>query len=300
MTMSIPESQLQTWGNPGATATPQKAYAAIKSALESAQSPLADKGKEVFLQGSYRNATNIYADSDVDVVIQLNKTFQRDLSELSPAEKQTYLNSYESAEYLEAQFKSDVQTALEARFGKASVTAGKKVFIVKTGISNFTADVLPALQYRKYHWFRWIGNESYTEGLYFHDSSGNVIINYPKQHIENGQKKNAIERTNGWYKTAIRLFKNARNACVERSLLVDGTAPSYFLESLLYNAPDDSFGASYQATFFNVVKALLNLQLRNCLCQNEQVMLFGITSVQWNEADANSTLRALVELWDNW
>jgi hypothetical protein len=252
------------------------------------------------LQGSYRNSTNIYADSDVDVVIQLNRTFHRDISQLTAPEQEAYKRSYSSAEYLEPQYKADVRSSLEAKFGKPSVTFGKKVFVVKTGVGTFTADVLPAMQYRKYHRFRRIGDELFTEGVCFHDADGNFIVNYPRQHIENGQQKNSKERTNGWYKTAVRMFKNARNACVEKGLLADGTAPSYFLEGFLFNVPDDRFGESYQHTFFNVMTFLLNLQLHTCICQNEQMALFGASSVQWNESDANATLGALVELWDKW
>src|SRR5207245_2874224 len=102
---------------------------------------------------------------------------------------------------------------------------------------RLTADVLPALQYRDYQWFVAPGIESFVEGIRFVDSSGNAIINFPKLHISNGQAKNSVSRTNGWYKPSIRMFKNVRNRLVEEGVF-ESAAPSYFVECLIYNAPD--------------------------------------------------------------
>src|SRR3954469_13287501 len=43
------------------------------------QPPYYAKAFRTFLQGPYGNDTNIYADSDVDIVIRLDSTFQHDL-----------------------------------------------------------------------------------------------------------------------------------------------------------------------------------------------------------------------------
>ncbi len=77
--MSIPESQLEIWSHQGSVTQSSATYNTIKSALEVEGSPYADKDYEVFLQGSYGNDTNIYAESDVDIVIKLNDCFRHDL-----------------------------------------------------------------------------------------------------------------------------------------------------------------------------------------------------------------------------
>jgi hypothetical protein len=78
--MAIPESQLETWSHQGAIATSRNTYASIKGALEAWNTTYADKDFEIFLQGSYGNDTNIYADSDVDIVIMLKSVFRSDRS----------------------------------------------------------------------------------------------------------------------------------------------------------------------------------------------------------------------------
>jgi hypothetical protein len=64
--MAIPESQLTTWSSQGSITQSANTYATIKLALESGDTTYAGKSYEIFLQGSYGNDTNVYADSDVD------------------------------------------------------------------------------------------------------------------------------------------------------------------------------------------------------------------------------------------
>lgn len=72
--MGIPEPQLDTWSHQGSVAQSSATYATVKNALEDPGAPYAYKSYEVYLQGSYGNDTNIYSESDVDVVIQLESS----------------------------------------------------------------------------------------------------------------------------------------------------------------------------------------------------------------------------------
>ena len=51
-----------------------------------------DRNFKVFLQGSYGNDTNIFAESDVDVVIRFDGAFYHDADKL-PADQQASFNS---------------------------------------------------------------------------------------------------------------------------------------------------------------------------------------------------------------
>jgi hypothetical protein len=159
------ETQLSTWSNQGATVTSADTYDSVRAALENPGVALAAQAKEVYLQGSYRNATNIYGDSDVDVVCQLNRTFSSDISGLPSDQQQAYLASYGPVEYSEDRFNADIEKALSDHFGAPNVKRSAKVFLIERGDGRLTADVLPALQFRKYNWFHSIGVESYTEGV---------------------------------------------------------------------------------------------------------------------------------------
>ncbi|HPC63780.1 MAG TPA: nucleotidyltransferase, partial [Anaerohalosphaeraceae bacterium] len=81
--MAIPESQLETWAKQGAITTAKSTADSVKNALNSYNNWPNGIDFEVYLQGSYKNDTNIRGDSDVDIVAQLNSTFYSNLSVLS-------------------------------------------------------------------------------------------------------------------------------------------------------------------------------------------------------------------------
>ena len=85
--MSIPEKQLETWSHQGSITQSSSTYNTIKNVLEANTTPYTGKNFKVYLQGSYGNDTNIYAESDVDIVIQLDDCFYSDLESLSEEEK---------------------------------------------------------------------------------------------------------------------------------------------------------------------------------------------------------------------
>ena len=296
--MPIPESQLETWSHQGAVTTAKQTHESIRKALDPYIWPTGVK-HEVYLQGSYKNTTNIRGDSDVDVVAQLNSTFQRDLSELPDYQKNLYYQAYDEATYIWKNFRSDVLTALRNYFGYSAVddTGNKSLKVVGTS-NRLPADVVACMQYRKYKHFRSLNDQSYVEGMLFYTlREGREVINFPKVHYQNGTKKNG--RTSSRYKPTIRVFKNARTYLVNQGIISKELAPSYFLECLLYNVPDGNFKFNYQDTFCGVVNWLCKSNMTSFLCQHEQFPLFGNTPEQWSSSNARDFLDMLVDLWNN-
>jgi predicted nucleotidyltransferase len=121
--MPIPESQLETWSHQGAVISSSATYRSIQTALAADSSPIKGKDYEVYLQGSYKNDTNIRGDSDVDVVVQLNATFGRDLAVLPENQKRLYEAAHSSATYLWDNFRKDVLQALRSYYGTRAGTA---------------------------------------------------------------------------------------------------------------------------------------------------------------------------------
>jgi hypothetical protein len=297
----ISENQLVTWSNPGGTDNSQRAHTSVRNALEALDSPIRDRDFEIFLQGSYKNSTNIRADSDVDLVVQLNEVFYKDLSRL-PADQQAKqvrdYAVYGPGRHNAQDWRRDVEAALRTKFGNALKQGNGKAFHLVTGPGNMTADVLPAVLFKNYTFFAATNNERFQEGLEFADPAGNYIVNYPKIHIKNGEAKNSQQQARGHYKPAVRMFKNARNRAVERSFLRDGDAPSYFIECLLYNVPNECFTAGMQETYAAVVNHLSGTVIDAYLCQNGLLNLFGSASTQWNTIDARAFIHALARLWN--
>ena len=66
--MGISERQLETWAQQGNTGQFTDIYKSIRGNLLDGSAPYPAADVDVFLQGSYGNDTNVWADSDVDIV----------------------------------------------------------------------------------------------------------------------------------------------------------------------------------------------------------------------------------------
>jgi hypothetical protein len=254
--MGIPEAQLQTWSHQGAVTTAKATHESVRAALATAPQ-LAGEDFEVFLQGSYKNDTNIRGDADVDIVVQLNSTWQEDLTGLTAYEQLVHqAQGYAQVNGLGVwnDFRGKVLVALRNRYGAGSVTEGRNALTVSAGTGRLAADVVVALQYRKYTRFLGGSPSQWVEGISFWSRpDSRRVINFPKPHYDNAVAKNGWLRTNGWYKPSVRMFKNARNRLVDEGWLLSSITPSYFLECLLYNVPDDRWGRTFADTYYNVV-----------------------------------------------
>ncbi|MCH8994044.1 MAG: nucleotidyltransferase, partial [Chloroflexi bacterium] len=120
--MAIPESQLETWTGQGAASGSATTYQAVRQAI---CSHISGRNLDVYLQGSYRNDTNIRGDSDVDVVVECRESQFSNPSRLQGANRQWW-ESLPGASYTWDQFRHDVHQALVTYFGPDQVRDGNK------------------------------------------------------------------------------------------------------------------------------------------------------------------------------
>jgi hypothetical protein len=296
--MAIPESQLETWSHQGSITQSSNTYNTIKSTLEASNAPYAAKKFGIFLQGSYGNDTNIFAESDVDVVIRLDESFYSDLSDLTDEEKAAHKAAFHAATYTHADFKRDVLSVLTSKYG-ASVSSGDKAISIDASGSRRKADVIVAAQFRRYSKFRSSSDSAYVEGICFWNRNGERIANYPKQHSANLTTKH--QSTAKWLKPVVRIFKNMRSRMVD-DLIEAGIAPSYFLEGLLYNVPSEKLAGTYQECVVNTLNWYKKAATKSSLvCANEQYYLLRDGSlVCWNQSDCDAFVDAAIGMWNEW
>lgn len=295
--MAIPEAQLETWSHVTQSAS---TYATIKRALEAPSANYTDRNFEVFLQGSYGNNTNIFAESDVDIVIRYDGAFYHNIDKL-PADQQTLFHASFPGEvtYSYDAFKSHVQAALRKAFDSA-VETGTKAFKIHANGSRRNADAIVAFNYRHYDKFTAATEQSREPGIAFFTSSGTRIANYPKLHSKNLTAKH--QATNSNFKPLIRIFKSMRGKLVEDGLLGKGVAPSYFIEGLLYNVSNDKFTGSYGTIVFNILNWLHQTTDRSAfVCANEQYYLMRDSEpVCWPVENGKKFIDAAIQLWNGW
>lgn len=293
--MPISESQLETWAKQGPTSQFTSAYDALKVVLNDPLSPYYLKDFSIFLQGSYKNDTNVYGDSDVDVVLRLDSTFYTDLYFLSDEDKARYSAQRIPATYTLDEFKGAVVAWLSQKYG-SDVKPGKKAVFIKGNGTRRDADVLVCAKLRRYFSFPSAGGPLYVDGICFFLPDGTRVENFPEEHSENCTRKH--QETRGWCKPTVRIFKNLRNAMIERKIIESGIAPSYFIEGLLYNVPPAQFGGTEQANFQDVFNWIIGADRSKFECANGQYLLLGSSPVTWPAENCTKFLGAVKKYWE--
>jgi hypothetical protein len=243
-----------------------------------------------------------HAESDVDVIIRLDDSYYFDVSALSVAQQSAFNAASSPATYPYSTFKNDVTSALTASFGSAVRPSDKAVRIAASG-NRRSADVIVALQFQRHYPNALLpGGIAVDYGICLYTRNGVRTINYPKQHSQNCTTKHqaASER----FKPTVRVVKNMRNRLIDTGALPAGIAPSYFIEGLLYNVPNDLFRPTFGGTIpdaLNWVRALDMEALRRLVCANgRQLLIAENTPTSWPFENYDRFWRAIATLWSDW
>lgn len=174
--------------------------------------------------------------------------------------------------YTFEQFRNDVQATLVAYYGSDQVKPRDKCIQVLKQAGRLDGDVIACQGYRRYVADPSVAVPGYHEGISFRTRKENrLVVNYPRLHHTAGTKKN--QGVQQRYKPAVRIFKNLRNYLSAESLIEDDTAPSYFVECLIFNAPAECFKATHFHTVLAVLvwlhKLLTEGGLDKLVCGNE-------------------------------
>jgi hypothetical protein len=290
--VTISESQLISWSHQGSITLSSSTYNSISYALESNKDQI-HASFEVYLQGSYRNSTNIFGNSDVDVVVEMTSTFYSNLTE-----EESHSLNLESASIGWTEFRESVLSILLSYYGAGNIdTSGSNSIKIKKASNRLNADVVVSSNYKYYEDLR-----VHANGITFYSLPNyDQIINYPKLHYENGISKNSSTRN--LYKPIIRIFKNIKERIITDNSQYQEKFPSFFIENLLYNVPNNKYSGNFQSTTYNILDWLENnLSVDNSgnfICQSGMFYLFGPLTTQWNIQDALLFRDLAIGKWNN-
>ncbi|WP_373060459.1 nucleotidyltransferase [Zunongwangia sp. H14] len=300
--MAIPEAQLQTWSNQGATITSTSTYNSIKACIDN-NNWNEEVRFNIYLQGSYRNFTNIRGDSDVDVVVEFSSVFYSNKYEL-PSEQLNEFNQYYSdGKFSLASFKAAVIERLKDYYGENYVKVGNNSIKVLANSGRLECDVICCGEYREYNSFSKTNTSDYSKGIVFWTNETNEkVVNFPKLHFENGASKNINCNSN--YKPSIRIIKNIKSRLVSAGIIDSSLAPSYFIEGLLFNIPNSNFlNTTHRARVLAILNTFYNYddsELQMLICQNKQRYLFGQSNQQWDIEDCKQLRYQLIKYWNDY
>jgi len=250
--------QFKRWAKPPSDTEETKGSNAadmIRSAIRSS-TKLKDRNVEVYATGSYANNTNIRLSSDIDVAVVLHDAMYYQLPDgVSAAE----VGLTGTATYLFDEFREDVGAALRAKFGEG-VRPENKTFTIRENGYRLNADATPFLEHRRYTTKDHRGVWQYLEGVELRprQSPSTRIQNWHRQHYTAGVAKN--DRTGRRYKRVSRILKNLRDAMSDNGTAAAKAAaaatPSFLIECLVFNAPDDKFKL-VEGSYYEDVKAVV-------------------------------------------
>jgi hypothetical protein len=293
--MPISEAQLETWSQQGKTGQFTDTYNSIRDNLLAVSAPYPLTDVEVHLQGSYGNSTNVWADSDVDIVLCHTGAFYYDISNLPQAQRSAFeANFVGGTTYGYTEFKDGAKTFISSLY--SGVAAGKKALHIPGKNNRRNADVLICQEFRQYYSYE-AGIHGCHYGVAFF-VDGARIENFPKQHADNCVARH--KATNQNFKRMVRVFKNMRNSMIEKGLLADKVAPSYFIEGMLYNVPNDKFTGTYGDMFvgcFNWIVAADETKLTTA--SGLHWLVRDASSVCWPSTNFHTFTTALKKYWES-
>jgi hypothetical protein len=226
----VSEEQLGRWTGPSSPTEKEKqdrTERMIREAID-AHDAFSGVSLTIYAKGSYANNTNVKADSDVDIAVECQEVvYYRDRDPNADHSGVPYAGIW-TPQHL----RSEIESALRAKFPGSVDTTGSTALRVNSNTARVDADVVPCFRYVEY-----FANGQTREGARVFKNDHTFTDNYSKLQLLHGTQKNT--RTNHYYKKAVRILKRLENVLVVAGLAEE--MPSYLMECLIYNCPDEYF-----------------------------------------------------------
>lgn len=233
----------------------------IREALANYE-PLRGRPYRVYVKGSYVNNTNVRLNFDVDIAVEYHGFFYYDLEFELKGQDKSIVGIVDSDDpYSRDDFRADIEAALNIAFGNDAVTAGDIAYRVRENRTTLPADVVPCWEYRRYD----AQNTCHT-GSRVYPKSGGHKDNFPAIQLERGRAK--TQATSRRYKRMVRALKKLQTVLISNGALEE-ELPSYLIECIVYNVPNDEFNKlTYVADMRNVLAFLFNGTLTSASCSD--------------------------------
>ncbi|MFE6055383.1 hypothetical protein ACFQ6N_31920 [Kitasatospora sp. NPDC056446] len=253
--------------------------------------PFANLGLIVEPKGSWANNTNVSSDSDMDIKVEFTqRVFRGNVGGMEFWQLALQKGSY-TGSWTPEVFRSELRIALKSASDRVDASHNVAFYVPSVPGSRPDTDVVPCFTYQYEPVF---GPPS--RGTVVFTQDGKHIVNWSQQQLENGRAKN--NRTGRGYKFAVRALKSVENDLAAMGAIKE--LPSYFMECLIYNVPDDVLKApSFDRTFEGALAHLRyqfnfwawNADPNGMVEPNGIKKLFGPTQ-KWSKDDAKQLLDA--------
>jgi hypothetical protein len=287
------EETLTGWTKPPSNSEQTKLENSERMVREaiSSDEKLKKKSTETFGQGSYANNTNVRLNSDIDINVRYTGGFYFNLP---PNKTREDYNLNNPTSYSFSEFKDDVENALVNKFGRSEVVRNDKCLTVKENSYRIETDVVPTWNYRRYS-----NDGKYVLGAKFFSDEGTAVVNYPKQHIENGVDKN--NSTSRRFKRLTRLHRKLRYKMREDGINVSDNITSFLLECLVWNVPNskidnyNSWTERLKQSIIYIYEQTKEQETCNEWGEVSELLYLWRGNRKWSRTDVNEYM---VQLWN--
>jgi len=221
---------------------------------------------KVYAKGSYANNTNVRLDYDVDIAVECDEFCYHDVQGAAKDKKALVDAAFRpyGKDYGLKAFKADIEAALVDFYGRTAVTRGNMALRVREAKLTLPADVVPCCKYLLISDIDSRGALTSRQGTRLHSDRGADINNWPQQQLESGIQKNKL--TGRRYKRMVRALKRLPTELVKEGRLAQ-ELPSFLVECLLYNVPNDQFGSTtYRDDMRSVLACIFNSTIAEDKC----------------------------------
>lgn len=286
--MKFTEEELKNWAKPASNAEGTRINNSRNAVISALQKyPLLDDSEvQIIDKGSSHNNTNVKLQADVDLSLVQEGIFFYDLPAGYTKEYFGIIDSQRSFN----SYKNSIINAIYNFFNAQDIDNSKdKCTRIKENSNRVNTDIVPVWRYRLYQ-----PNRNYREGVAFYSDSNILVINFPEQHTENGNKKN--NNTGRKYKRVVRILKRLKNKMKEDNIFVSDSITSFLIESLVWNVDDGIFNQSnnFSDILRNVLIDIYNNTLEDWNEVSDILKLFH-TERKWSVLDVKTFIKQVWE-----
>ena len=290
--MNIWEEKFKRWSKPPSDTEENKLKNAKRIVYETLinADEFKNKNIDIFGQGSYANYTNIRLNSDIDINACYQDTFFYDIPD---GFKKEDFDLIHSSSFTFREYKNQVEAVLRRKFDSSEIERKNKCLKIKGNSYRVECDIVPTFLYRRYD-----NRGNYVEGTKLMSDDFQWVLNFPKQHIDNGKIKNS--NTQRRFKRSVRVFKQLKVDMKKNNVNISEFISSFLIESLVWNAPNYIFNNnnSWYSRMKNLIIYLYNNTVETSKCKEwseiSNLLYLFHSGRKWNVSQVN---KFIVDCW---
>ena len=255
---------------------------------------------QIYLQGSYENETMVDEFAKLEIVVEFGQNAFGEIDKKPQLKVKSIWSDNSLIRKRIVAFKPNIhlqlikklmlESLIEETGNEGIYNNSKSIFIPAYKKNKIPCEILPCYT---------LSTSEKDESVMIYDSYINkYVVTFPKLHCENLKIKDKL--TNGAFIEMVRVFRNIRDILVDNEIIDVSFAPTYFLECLLYNVPNELYKGKLSSVLLKILNYFMNCNLNKFVCAHERFKMFGNNSDAWTIYKARSFINLMTQIWEEY